>query len=878
MGEYKEALVAEAFSSPLVEEDLCQQYLGGSKADPATMQRYLALPVTGRPELSVFFDRAFYLRRYRDIADAGVDPLVHFIRWGLAERRAPHPLIDLRHIGAADPDALPDPPSDTALVALLAADRVDPGPYFSLTFYRSQLEGTEAVEGGLLRHFLQYGLLRGLRPVPAFDPLAYYRWLPDKTLDLRSALREFVIRAGASVAPVGVLPEEAQTKLLVSRRATAEAMQYRRWPLDFTCAEPPAVSVVIVAHNNFALTLRTLAALAGAGAPPFELIVIDSGSDDEIRHLGDYVRGATLLRFEQNVQFVRGANAGLELANAQAVLFLNNDAVPHRHALAAALRRLTSAEDIGIVGGKVVRTHGLLQEAGGIVWRNGWTIGYLRDQPPEAPEANFVREVDFVSGVFLLARAEPLRQLGGFSVDFVPAYYEDVDLCTRFRAAGWRVVYDPAVVVEHVEYGSAEPEAAHQQIAKAHAVFVSRHRDRLRRQYASDTRAELFARTTAPARGRVLLIEDRLPLRRLGSGFVRSNDIVAAMARNGFHVTVYGISREEADLAVIYGDFPDTVEVMHDRALADLALFLKRRRGYYDTLWICRTHNLDLLRPLLEAGGVDILGGTQIVLDTEAIAALREAGRRRVLGVAEPFDLPQAIGQELRNAGFCQALVAVSAAEAAELQALGFSGVTVLGHRRPLALTPREWQQREGLLFVGALPAMETPNYDSLVWFVETVLPLVNEGLRDPVRLTVAGTVGSGVEMGRFAAHPQIVLRGTVPELAPLYDSHRLFIAPTRYGAGIPYKVHEAASFGLPVVATDLLCRQLGWEDGRELLVAPATDAAAFAAQIVRLYKDEATWQTLRDRAARKIAADCDVTQWEETLVRILQTRQGPCG
>jgi hypothetical protein len=40
------------------------------------------------------FDRAFYLRKYPDLAAAGVNPLLHYVRYGAAEGRKPHPLFD----------------------------------------------------------------------------------------------------------------------------------------------------------------------------------------------------------------------------------------------------------------------------------------------------------------------------------------------------------------------------------------------------------------------------------------------------------------------------------------------------------------------------------------------------------------------------------------------------------------------------------------------------------------------------------------------------------------------------------------------------------------------------------------------------------------
>jgi hypothetical protein len=259
------------------------------------------------------------------------------------------------------------------------------------------------------------------------------------------------------------------------------------------------------------------------------------------------------------------------------------------------------------------------------------------------------------------------------------------------------------------------------------------------------TAAQLFARSVDKPRGRILFIEDQVPLRRLGTGFVRSNDIVRTMAEMGYRVTIFPVIHKSFDLAAVYADLPDTVEVMHDRSLAGLGSFLASRRGSFDTIWIARTHNLDRVKPILERGGVDVLGGVRVVLDTEAIAATRDSLRRTLQGRAEPFDQSAAIGQELANAYFCQSIVAVNEPEARLLRDQGLSDVHVLGHVRDLALTPRPWTDRAGMLFVGAFAAPDSPNYDGLCWFVDEVLPLVELALGYETQLTVVGTMGEGV-------------------------------------------------------------------------------------------------------------------------------------
>jgi glycosyltransferase involved in cell wall biosynthesis len=74
-------------------------------------------------------------------------------------------------------------------------------------------------------------------------------------------------------------------------------------------------------------------------------------------------------------------------------------------------------------------------------------------------------------------------------------------------------------------------------------------------------------------------------------------------------------------------------------------------------------------------------------------------------------------------------------------------------------------------------------------------------------------------------------------------DGCRVSIAPLRYGAGVKGKVNMAMSCGLPVVATSAAVEGMHVRAGEDVLV--ADDPVAFAAHVVRLYRDEALWNTL---------------------------------
>jgi glycosyltransferase involved in cell wall biosynthesis len=129
------------------------------------------------------------------------------------------------------------------------------------------------------------------------------------------------------------------------------------------------------------------------------------------------------------------------------------------------------------------------------------------------------------------------------------------------------------------------------------------------------------------------------------------------------------------------------------------------------------------------------------------------------------------------------------------------------------------------------------------------------------------------VDLERFDNHPRITLRGAVADLEALYNGSRVFIAPTRFAAGAPYKVFEAASRGLPVVATELLRGQLGWTAGQDILAAGSDDPAAFAAAVLALYRNEPLWQAVREGALRRLEQENGKAGFTEAVAAVLAMR-----
>ena len=158
------------------------------------------------------------------------------------------------------------------------------------------------------------------------------------------------------------------------------------------------------------------------------------------------------------------------------------------------------------------------------------------------------------------------------------------------------------------------------------------------------------------------------------------------------------------------------------------------------------------------------------------------------------------------------------------------------------------------------------------------MLPLLDARLPPDARFTVAGFVRRGIDLSALGRHPRVDLVGAAHDLASLYDSHRVFIAPTRFAGGIPFKVHEAASYGLPVVATDLLCRQVGWTPGSEIIAGGTDDPHAFARAVLSLYDNAHTWNTIRDNALARLERENNHTHYIDSLRSILHDSVSPVG
>ena len=226
-----------------------------------------------------------------------------------------------------------------------------------------------------------------------------------------------------------------------------------------------AWSAVVVNFNAGPLLERCVRSLLGdtsAGAPP-EVVVVDNGSEDgSVDALLAAFPDVAVVRPGANLGYARAANLGIAAARHDVVAVINPDAERRTGSAAAMLARFSADPRLGALGPRIREPGGatypsarrmptMAESAGHALLAPVWPANPVtRRYRQEDEDPARARDVDWVSGAAIWLRRRALDDVGGWDERFF-MFLEDVDLCWRLRAAGWRVAYEPAGEVLHVE-------------------------------------------------------------------------------------------------------------------------------------------------------------------------------------------------------------------------------------------------------------------------------------------------------------------------------------------------------------------------------------------------------------------------------------------
>lgn len=254
----------------------------------------------------------------------------------------------------------------------------------------------------------------------------------------------------------------------------------------------PDLSVVIVNWNTHDVVRGCLESVLAELRPlAAEVIVVDNASTDgSAGMIAREFPQVRLVANDANRGFAAANNQGMRIAQGSYVLLLNPDTVVLPGAIESTLRYARRHPEAGVVGCKVMTGPQAVQRTcfrfpsplNTLLWVSG-AAGHLRWSP--ARRATYgswgrdsAREVDVVSGVFMLVRREALEQVGPMDEGYF-VYAEEADWCYRFREAGWRCVFTPAGRILHVDGGGKSTRQLavrmYVELQRGHLRFHRRH-------------------------------------------------------------------------------------------------------------------------------------------------------------------------------------------------------------------------------------------------------------------------------------------------------------------------------------------------------------------------------------------------------------------
>lgn len=612
-------------------------------------------------------------------------------------------------------------------------------------------------------------------------------------------------------------------------------------PLKLPKVEQPEVSIIIPAYNKLELTYHAVASIILAfNEATYEVIVADDHSEDQTKDIGNIIENIVHVRHKENLRFLLSCNRAAKKAKGDYLVFLNNDTEVTSFWLDELILPFKQANNVGATGAKLLHEDGRLQDAGGIIWGSGkpWNVG--NGANALAPEYNYTREPDYLTGAALCIAKSVWDNVRGFSEEYAPCYYEDTDIAFKVRELGLKTLYCPFSQVIHFEgqshgrditKGLKQYQAVNAETFKAKwfAAYKDHEKEGLNLGIEKDRNVD----------HRVLVLDYATPNLHADAGSYAAIQEMELLVSLGMKVTF--VPENMAHMGKLTHELQRKgIEVLYAPFYSSVFDVVEKRIGEFDSVYITRfsvaEKYLDAIKARSEA---------KIVFNNADLHFLREL---RAAQSTQEYSKEQALltrGRELSVMNQVDAILSYNDIEHAVLQSHDIDADKIF--HCPWVAAPKKIQQsfaeRHHIGFIGGFN--HHPNVEAVKFFAKDVMPLINKK-KPGIKFYVYGSNPS--DSVKALASDSVVIKGWVPSLDEVFISHRIMVAPLLSGAGIKGKVVESMSYGCPQVLTKFAAEATGLSHKISAWI--QDDAEGLAEGVLTLYDNENLWHKFQEHSA----------------------------
>lgn len=230
------------------------------------------------------------------------------------------------------------------------------------------------------------------------------------------------------------------------------------------------ISIIMVNYNTLELTKNAIKSLIEKTKDiSYEIILVDNDSKDGSH---EYFSCLKLKNFKyiqsgKNLGFGKANNLGYKEAEGNYIFLLNTDTLLVNNAIKILYDNIRKNDEVGIVGGNLYDenmnpTHSFLKELYSLkneIYSNFGFVtkipkkilkGFLKEKRVDFNYTNIPMEVGYITGADMLIKKECIEMVGFFDPDFF-MYFEETELTSRVKKAGYKVLSIPEAKIIHLE-------------------------------------------------------------------------------------------------------------------------------------------------------------------------------------------------------------------------------------------------------------------------------------------------------------------------------------------------------------------------------------------------------------------------------------------